>query len=336
MEKLEKEKKKETKQFLNQIRRRPRFAQIFVDQYSLRDENVNKNIIEINKHLGRNLYEKKNMNLKIDKYLDLIENNKLKEEEYLNTENSYDKEQIILQQMMLKNLEFDEEMENHYNKMGTREKEEILALVKKGRIEKNKEQTFKEDFELFQDFKQHVLKKEKMVKEINRTQFRNPYGNNYELKGEENLGNNEASKFHENLNELNGNDLNSKLNNEIINSYNNIYEDNRKINEEEYKREIQRKYGSVSSMSNKTSDNFNNNNEKISNVSKNNITEESNSQNHTQSNKNFNLPPIDIHNSSNNSKRSSKKSVSTQNKNFNNIESSKSKNIFEIFFNFLF
>ena len=49
MEKLEKEKKKETKLFLNQIKRRPRFAQIFVDQYSLRDENVNKNIIEINK-----------------------------------------------------------------------------------------------------------------------------------------------------------------------------------------------------------------------------------------------------------------------------------------------
>ena len=70
MEKLEKEKKKETKLFLNQIRRRPRFAQIFVDQYSLRDENVNKNIIEINKHLGRNLYEKKNMNLKIERYLE--------------------------------------------------------------------------------------------------------------------------------------------------------------------------------------------------------------------------------------------------------------------------
>ena len=171
---MEKEKKKETKQFLNQIKRRPRFAQIFVDQYSLRDENVNKNIIEINKHLGRNLYEKKNMNLKIDKYLDLMDNEKIKEEEDFDEENSFDKEQLLLQQMMLKNLEFEEEEDGTYDKIGTLEKEQILSLVNKGRVEKDKDEAFKEDFELFQDFKQHVIKKEKAIKEMN-SQFRNPY-----------------------------------------------------------------------------------------------------------------------------------------------------------------
>jgi len=271
MEKLEKEKKKETKLFLNQIKRRPRFAQIFVDQYSLRDENVNKNIIEINKHLGRNLYEKKNMNLKIDKYLDQINNNdKVKEEDEYDEENSFDKEQLVLQQMMLKNLEFEEDADNTYDRIGIKEKEQILELVKRGRIEKNKDEIFKEDFELFQDFKQHVIKKEKIIKEMNKTQFKNPYSK-------------DDDQNRQNINNLN--DMNSKLNNEILNSYNNIYDDNRKINEEEYKMEIQEKYGSLSSKSNKTTS---------KRPSKNNITDESNS--NMISNKNFNLPPIDYHN----------------------------------------
>ena len=48
------------------------------------------------------------MNLKIDKYLDLMDNEKIKEEEDFDEENSFDKEQLLLQQMMLKNLEFEE------------------------------------------------------------------------------------------------------------------------------------------------------------------------------------------------------------------------------------
>jgi hypothetical protein len=293
MERLEKEKKKETKLFLNQIKRRPRFAQIFVDQYSLRDENVNKNIIEINKHLGRNLYEKKNMNLKIDKYLDVIDNNdKIKDEEELDEENSFDKENLFLQQMMLKKLEFDEDEDNVYDKLGIKEKEQILELVNKGKIEKNKEEIYKENFEMFQNFKQNVIKKEKILKEMSKTQFKNPYNNKDDYTNRQIL---------KNLNEIN---INSKLNNEILHTYNSIYEDNRKMNDDDNKLEIHDKFSSISNKNHISS----------KKLSKNNLINDSNLSNMT-SNKNFNLPPIDYHNSSNNSKRSSKKS-SNKNKNY--------------------
>jgi hypothetical protein len=306
MERLEKEKKKETKLFLNQIKRRPRFAQIFVDQYSLRDENVNKNIIEINKHLGRNLYEKKNMNLKIDKYLDVIDNdNKINDEDELEEENSFEKENLFLQQMMLKKLEFEEESDNIYDKLGIKEKEQILKLVNKGRIEKNKEEIYKENFEMFQNFKQHVIKKEKIIKEMSKTQYKNPYTNKEDFLNKQNLNIN-------NLNEIN---INSKLNNEILHTYNTIYEDNRKINEENNKIELQDKFASILNKTHKSS----------KKQSKNNLMNESNISNMT-SNKNFNLPPIDYHNSSNNSKRSSKKS-SNKNKNYEIESPLESKNL---------
>jgi hypothetical protein len=236
------------------------------------------------------------MNLKIERYLDVIENDdKIKEDDEHEGENSYDKEQEALQQIMLKNLEFEEDMDKNYDKIGVNEKEQVLQLVKKGRMEKKKEEIFQENFELFQDFKQYVIKKERLIKDMNKTQFKNPYNKEDEIN-------------RQNLNNLN--DMNSKLNNEILNSYNNIYEDNRKINDEEYKLEMQEKYGSQSSKSNKSSK-FH---------SKNIYTDESN----MLSNRNFKLPPIDYHNSSNNSKRSSKKS-SSGNKNFVINTSSKSK-----------
>lgn len=198
LEKLEKEKKKETKFFLNQIRRRPRFAQIFVDQYSLRDENVNKNIIEISKYLGRNLYEKKNMNLKIDKFLEELEkNNQLKGSNPIDDEDSLNKEQILLQQMVLKNFE-DEQDEENYSKLGIKEKEEILPLLGEVREEKTREQEIKENFEMFKKFKNDVINKETKLKNQNKTQFKNEIVNYLEHSA--------TKKKYNELNHLNNND----------------------------------------------------------------------------------------------------------------------------------
>ena len=184
LEKLEKEKKKETKLFLNQIRKRPRFAQIFVDQYSLRDENVNKNIVEISRYLGRNLYEKKNLNTKIEKYLNELEkNNLVKEENSVQNEDSLNKEQILLQEMMLRNLALDDEDEKEYEKLGVNEKQEILNLVHEGRKEKSKEEVLQGDFNMFQTFKQDVIKKETMYKSLGKSQFKNQIQNYTEYSG---------------------------------------------------------------------------------------------------------------------------------------------------------
>ncbi len=174
LEKLEKEKKKETKLFLNQIRKRPRFAQIFVDQYSLRDENVNKNIIEISKYLGRNLYDKKNLNMKIEKYLEEIDKKtNIMEENSFEDENSLNKDQILIHDIIMKNLAAEVDEDEEYHKMGKNEKEEIINLVKSGRKEKGQEEAFNEDFKMFQTFKQDVIKKEKINKSLGKTQFKN-------------------------------------------------------------------------------------------------------------------------------------------------------------------
>ena len=174
LEKLEKEKKKETKLFLNQIRKRPRFAQIFVDQYSLRDENINKNIIEIRKYLGRNLYKKKNLNNKIEKYLQELEkNNLIMEENSIQEENSLNKEQNLLHEMMLHNMALEDEEDKEYHRMGVNQKQEIMSLVKEGRKEKTKEEIMQEDLYMFQTFKQDVIKKDTMYKSLGLTQFKN-------------------------------------------------------------------------------------------------------------------------------------------------------------------
>jgi len=216
LEKLEKEKKKETKLFLNQIRKRPRFAQIYVDQYSLRDESVNKNIIEISKFLGRNLYEKKSLNMKIDKYLQELEKDELiKEENSIEDEDSLNKEQLMIHDMMLKNLACENYEEDDYNKIGINEKQEILNLVKQGRTEKTDEDILNEDFEMFQTFKNDVIKKETMYKSLGRTQFKNQILNYSNYSGTQvNQGYNTGlininKEYYENFN------INSNLNNHV-------------------------------------------------------------------------------------------------------------------------
>lgn len=259
LEKLEKEKKKETKLFLNQIRKRPRFAQIFVDQYSLRDENTNKNIIEISKFLGRNLYEKKNLNSKIEKYLNELEkNNQIKEENSIQDEDSLNKEQILLQEMMLRNLALEDEEEKEYEKLGINEKQEIFNLVREGRKEKTKEEILHEDFGMFQTFKHDVIKKETMYKSLGKTQFKNQILNYSEYSGTQfNFAANtgvvnvnrefyenyridaskqgaealDAKKYHFNSNNhKNNNEEKNKKNHLVNNKEENVYNDHNSIN----------------------------------------------------------------------------------------------------------
>ena len=72
-EAVEKERKKDNKRILQQIRKRNRYANLYVDPYSVRNEEVNKNIIELNKELGKNILDKKKLNRRIDDFIDKID-----------------------------------------------------------------------------------------------------------------------------------------------------------------------------------------------------------------------------------------------------------------------
>lgn len=112
------------------------------------------------------------MNLKIEKFIDEIDKkNFIKEAESIDNEDSLNKDQLIVHELMMRNL--DNEQIEEYNKLGTKEKEEILAVVKLGRREKSKEEIMKENIELFEKFKKEVLNKEKIYKSQKKTEFKN-------------------------------------------------------------------------------------------------------------------------------------------------------------------
>lgn len=68
-ERLEKERKKEKKKFINSVKRNPRFSNIYTDEYSLRDRIVNDSIVEFNQGLGKGVYDKRRLNRKLNEYI---------------------------------------------------------------------------------------------------------------------------------------------------------------------------------------------------------------------------------------------------------------------------
>jgi hypothetical protein len=167
LEKLEKERRKETKMFLNQIKKRPRFAQQFIDQYSQRDNKINHQIMDINKILGKQFYDKKKLNRKIDEFIYELERREMEEEEeklkssiHEIPPESQTANHEIRKLLQKKNL-LDEQEEQQEVEFGKRENEIIYQLVNDGR-EKEKSPTERkmEIFQEFQKFKNKVIKME--------------------------------------------------------------------------------------------------------------------------------------------------------------------------------
>lgn len=166
IEKMEKERRKETKMFLNQIKKRPRFTQLYVDDYSKREENTNKNIVELNKMLGKQLYDKKRLNKKIDEFLYNIE--KMNENEPKEKSNLKDEEEsksrIEVLNKLIRNLN-EEKDEEYPFKFGERENEIVISLVKENRFnEKSPDQKKIDEYKLFQEFKDKVINKSRYTK----------------------------------------------------------------------------------------------------------------------------------------------------------------------------
>lgn len=167
MEKLEKERRKETKMFLNQIKKRPRFAQQFIDQYSQRDNKINNQILDINKLLGKQFYDKKKLNRKIDDFIYDFERREMEEEEE-KLRNSVQEippesqtaNHEIKKLLQKKNL-LDEQEQQTEVEFGKRENEIIYQLVNDGREkEKSPSERKVEIFQEFQKFKSKVIKRE--------------------------------------------------------------------------------------------------------------------------------------------------------------------------------
>jgi hypothetical protein len=161
LEKLEKERRKETKMFLNQIKKRPRFAQQFIDHYSQRDNKVNHHILDINKILGKQFYDKKKLNRKIDEFIYDLDRKELEQTEKLKSSpreppsNSANHE--IKKLLQKKNL-LDDHEDDLDVEFGKRENEIIFALVNDGREkEKSPHEKKYEVFQDFQKFKDKVI-----------------------------------------------------------------------------------------------------------------------------------------------------------------------------------
>ncbi len=166
----EKELKKENKKFFKNVNNCPRYAQQFVDQYSLRDQTVNKEIIDLTKYLGKQTYDKKKLNKKIDEYLNEIDgksklanNNKVnnsKKKKGMKNNNEGENRKPIC-----KNLKDDPKDFNEFS-FGNRENEIVVALVNstKKKDTMSERDKNKQNYNEFKKFKDNVLRKENVNK----------------------------------------------------------------------------------------------------------------------------------------------------------------------------
>jgi hypothetical protein len=73
-EEIEKDLRRKNRKLINDIRKRSRYPNLYIDDYSIRDNKINNDIFELNKKIGKKHVNKENLNKIIDKYLELEDN----------------------------------------------------------------------------------------------------------------------------------------------------------------------------------------------------------------------------------------------------------------------
>lgn len=73
-EEIEKDLRRKNRKLINDIRKRSRYPNLYIDDYSIRDNKINKDIFELNKKIGKKHVNKENLNKIIDKYLEIEDN----------------------------------------------------------------------------------------------------------------------------------------------------------------------------------------------------------------------------------------------------------------------
>jgi len=148
---IEIQNKNERKLYIREASKLPRTAQIFIDNYSLREGEVNRNIIEINKLLGKNKYDQSKINKKVDELLLDLEKRKKKEITEIKTPQTPNKE---IKENIKRNLENQVDFNSNSN-------EDDLYFVEKNykQIADINTQTQKDNFNAFKEFKDKILEK---------------------------------------------------------------------------------------------------------------------------------------------------------------------------------
>ena len=155
MQKREGENKESRRIFLKEIAKVPRTAQIFIDNYSLRDDETNRNIVELNRLLKLQNMDKTNINKKIDDFLvDLEERkkNQIAELERIPVVIIEGDDTNIIREQIKRNLQNEPNIETDDN---------ILAykkIIEKKPIDLSN-QTVTENYNVFKQFKDRILEK---------------------------------------------------------------------------------------------------------------------------------------------------------------------------------
>lgn len=152
---LQKQRKKETRQFLNQIKKRPRFIQQYVDSYSHREEKINKEIVQLHSILGKKFYDKRKLNRKIDEFINELEHKenerRASDPEWRNAKENEVNLQDEVAEMIKRNLNSQSSDEEEVQ-IGKGEVNESFVLMSPGSNGK--------EYEDFLEFKSNVLEKE--------------------------------------------------------------------------------------------------------------------------------------------------------------------------------
>jgi len=153
MRKKELENKHSRKEFMKEIETVPRIAQIFVDNYSLRDDETNKNIVEINRILRKQHLDKTTVNKKIDDFLVQLEERKVNNLMELNKMTEvFTIEENNVKEVMKKNLENEKFTEENENLLNSNK-----PLNKVGVDMTN--QTVTDNFNIFKQYRDKILDK---------------------------------------------------------------------------------------------------------------------------------------------------------------------------------
>ena len=155
MQKRDGENKESRRKFLKEIAKVPRTAQIFIDNYSLRDDETNRNIVELNRILKKQNNNKTKVNEKIDHFLiDLEERkkNKLEDIDGINEGKFECDDTNNIRIQIKKNLE--NQPENELDNFILDDKKTFNKLP----IDMSN-QTVTENYNVFKQFKDRILDK---------------------------------------------------------------------------------------------------------------------------------------------------------------------------------
>ena len=155
MQKRDGENKESRRKFLKEIAKVPRTAQIFIDNYSLRDDETNRNIVELNRILKKQNNNKTKVNEKIDQFLiDLEERkkNKLEDIDGINEGKFECDDTNNIRIQIKKNLE--NQPENELDNFILDDKKTFNKLP----IDMSN-QTVTENYNVFKQFKDRILDK---------------------------------------------------------------------------------------------------------------------------------------------------------------------------------